>query len=684
MPIRQQLLVFTSSVVILAMLIVAAVSSVVFRNLLTHSAMSYLETASYSAEELLQSRREQVAAVVARDAEKEDLYLLLETGEETALTARLLEYQQLWPFIDFGVFLDADGTPLACLPEQRRDCGAVFSPYLPMLEEEDAALSGMALLPIDSLFQDGSAAAAQWQIPLEDGEGAYEQALANLVAVPVRGAAGQLCGYLLLGEIINHNTYYPTEYSQNVMNSFLTIAADNIRVCSNLPESDTHYLGTTIPEVVQSGILETGSYFGAEQAPIGENYFFRYQTLYGLSGEPVGCMAVGIEEPAYMSMIRVNQLIIFAIVLLMMPCIILLSGIISSRISRPIVASSEIARRITQEDFSVLETTAVPEHTVSEPEILLKSIQEMAVTLKRNRDDIRNYVQELNRKNERALQLTEELEKMNEHLERMVDARTLELSQTVKALEESNRVKSAFLANVSHELRTPLSSNISASELLLDEIFGTLNEKQKKYVKNIWLGSNHLLQLINDILDISKIDAGKTNVNLAEFPVRDVFEEALAVVKSLAYQKEIRFFVSIEPPALRVCADRLLLKQILYNLLSNAIKFSEPGKRIWLSALLDEGRQRVCFSVKDEGIGIRERDLQRVFREFEQVDNSYSREYGGTGLGLPLSQKQVELHGGKIELHSVFGQGTEAAFWLPLHPVIEEKEKEHGEDSCGG
>ena len=162
--------------------------------------------------------------------------------------------------------------------------------------------------------------------------------------------------------------------------------------------------------------------------------------------------------------------------------------------------------------------------------------------------------------------------------------------------------------------------------------------------------------------------------------MHDVLEEALTVVKSLAYQKQLQFMVDIVPEDLHVWADRLLLKQVLYNLLSNAIKFSDPSRRICVSVALEKERGFVRFSIRDEGIGIEERDMERVFREFEQVDNSYSRAYGGTGLGLPLSKKQVELHGGYMELRSIIGQGTEALFWLPLR---DEKEEEHGEDTGG-
>lgn len=157
--------------------------------------------------------------------------------------------------------------------------------------------------------------------------------------------AGSCQGYLLVGEMLNHNDYYPEAYSQNVVHSFLTISANTTRVCSNLPESDTHYLGTEIPAVVQQAAAESGNYFGSEQAPIGGNYFFRYQALYDLSGTLVGYIGVGIEEEAYTSMLNVNRLIMLSVMLCLLPFIVLLSGVVSSRIARPITVGSAMAKR---------------------------------------------------------------------------------------------------------------------------------------------------------------------------------------------------------------------------------------------------------------------------------------------------------------------------------------------------
>ena len=664
MTIKQKLIVFASSMVLVAMVIATLVSNVVFNNMLTNSAVRYLETASYSAQELLKARREQMHVAISWADEMEGMPTALARRDTAALEEQLRRVIQACPFLAFGMFLDAQGTVLSCMEGLRQDCGVLFQKDLEVMRQEGMA-AAYALVPIDALFEESSAARERWDVRLEQQSGTLGQGLISYVGIPIYDGR-QLQGYLLVGEMLNHNDYYPEAYSQNVVHSFLTISANTTRVCSNLPESDTHYLGTEIPAVVQQAAAESGNYFGSEQAPIGGNYFFRYQALYDLSGTLVGYIGVGIEEEAYTSMLNVNRLIMLSVMLCLLPFIVLLSGVVSSRIARPITVGSAMAKRIARGDFAVLDEQAIPDQPKSEPEELLQSMQTMAQTLKKNLEDIERYIQALG--------------EMNKQLESMVDARTLELSQTVKALRESNRVKSTFLANVSHELRTPLSSNISTSELLLDEIFGTLNEKQKKYVKNIWLSSTHLLQLINDILDISKIDAGKTKVNLERLLVHDVLEEALTVVKSLAYQKQLQFMVDIVPEDLHVWADRLLLKQVFYNLLSNAIKFSDPSRRIWVSVALEKERGFVRFSIRDEGIGIEERDMERVFREFEQVDNSYSRAYGGTGLGLPLSKKQVELHGGYMELRSIIGQGTEALFWLPLR---DEKEEEHGEDTGG-
>ena len=233
-----------------------------------------------------------------------------------------------------------------------------------------------------------------------------------------------------------------------------------------------------------------------------------------------------------------------------------------------------------------------------------------------------------------------------------------------QAVEAASRAKSEFLANMSHELRTPLNSIIGFSEVLHDQTFGPLTPKQTRYVDNVLSAGQHLLSLINDILDLSKVEAGKMTVEAKSFAVRPVVENALTLVKERAFKRRLN--LSFEAPAdLTVSADERMFKQILFNLLSNAVKFSEPGGRITITA--ERTGDDLCVSVADTGIGIKPDDQSRLFTEFEQLDSGYDRMHQGTGLGLALTRKFVELHGGRIWVESEGeGKGSTFRFTLPL------------------
>lgn len=264
----------------------------------------------------------------------------------------------------------------------------------------------------------------------------------------------------------------------------------------------------------------------------------------------------------------------------------------------------------------------------------------------------------------------EDIERMNADLERKVRERTQELEVVNVKLQESNRelqransLKSEFLANMSHELRTPLNAIIGFSELLLDRNFGALAEEQKDYVSDILGSGRHLLELINEILDLSKIEAGKMRLAIEEFEIGGVVEEAMALLRVEAGRKHIELVSAVDDPGREVRADRSKVKQIMYNLLSNAVKFTHPGGRVTLAVKADG--DTLLVSVSDTGIGIREEDQERIWEAFTQVDGSYARKYQGTGLGLALVRKFVEMHGGRVGLESVFGQGSAFSFALP-------------------
>jgi PAS domain S-box-containing protein len=221
------------------------------------------------------------------------------------------------------------------------------------------------------------------------------------------------------------------------------------------------------------------------------------------------------------------------------------------------------------------------------------------------------------------------------------------------------------LAGMSHELRTPLNGIIGFAEFLSDGKPGPLNDKQKEYLGDILNSGRHLLHLINDMLDLVKIQAGRVDLTLERFSIRDAITEVRTGVKPLAAGKAIELGVNIDAGIEFVTLDQQRFKQILYNLLSNALKFTDDHGHVGINVtLLDGGRFRLVVS--DDGIGIRAEDIGRLFTEFEQLETGTARRFGGTGLGLALTRKLVEVHGGTIDVESEFGKGSSFAVVLPI------------------
>jgi PAS domain S-box-containing protein len=234
-----------------------------------------------------------------------------------------------------------------------------------------------------------------------------------------------------------------------------------------------------------------------------------------------------------------------------------------------------------------------------------------------------------------------------------------------QALHDANRLKSEFLANMSHELRTPLNGIIGFSELLIDGKPGGLNTKQKEYLADILGCGRHLLQLINDILDLSKVEAGKMELHPETFPVGAAIAEVLSVVSSIANRKRITIHHSIGVGTDCVTLDRQRLIQVLYNLLSNAVKFTNEGGTVFVDVDA-HGPSSLRICVRDTGIGITPEDITKLFVEFRQLDSSTTRRYGGTGLGLALTKKIVEAQLGTVSVESKQGQGSLFTVILPF------------------
>lgn len=319
--------------------------------------------------------------------------------------------------------------------------------------------------------------------------------------------------------------------------------------------------------------------------------------------------------------------------------------------------------------------------------------------------DLYKKSEQIKRQSE-LLRLSEQREAERQQMEREHELERGYITVLIAAKEEAERAnlaKSEFISSVSHELRTPLNAILGFTKLMLNPRVGALNEDQSAYLQDILHSGEHLLQVINDILDLSRVEAGKMTMQLTAFPLAPVLEQSMSIVREQAREHELKLSLEIAPEVAQlppIVADQRKIKQILYNLLANAVKFTPEGGTITLSAMCEapdqtserpqkeqyacdsdtasglesDGtplpvRESVIISVRDTGIGIAPEHHERIFGAFEQVDSSHARQKQGTGLGLALTKRLVELHGGGIWIDSDVDRGSTFSFRLPLPPT---------------
>jgi signal transduction histidine kinase/CheY-like chemotaxis protein len=364
-------------------------------------------------------------------------------------------------------------------------------------------------------------------------------------------------------------------------------------------------------------------------------------------GKPRGIVYIRSDLGAMNDRLKSYAVIIVVVFLASLVVALLISRISQRVISEPVMQLAQTVRIVSQEkNYSIRAATTT------------------------NRDEVSTLIDSVNEMLEQIQQRDSALGRAHDELERRVQERTTQLAVANKELDLRNReveratqMKSKFLASMSHELRTPLNAIVGFSDLLGDEIPGQLNDKQKRFVNHIKQGAGHLLQLINDILDLSKIEAGQLELRCEQFLVKDALPEVLSTIRPLAMAKDIQVQQKLRTDQ-SVYADRVRFKQILYNLLSNAVKFTPKGGRIEVDCF--ESENQVCLSVTDTGVGIRQEDQKVVFEEFRQVEGCRHEVNEGTGLGLAITKRLVEQQGGKISLTSEPGKGSRFTFTLPV------------------
>ncbi len=362
-------------------------------------------------------------------------------------------------------------------------------------------------------------------------------------------------------------------------------------------------------------------------------------------GKPIGFVYIQSDLQAIHNRLRSYTVIAGGVLLISLIVALLISKMAQRVIAEPVMQLAHTARVVSQEkNYSI------------------------RADLTGNRDEVSTLIEAFNEMLAQIQQRDTALRQAQNGLEQRVQERTEELAHANKELELRNheveratKMKSKFLASMSHELRTPLNAIVGFSDLMYEETAGPLNDKQKRFVNHIKQGSAHLLQLINDILDLSKIEAGQLEFHCQNFAVKEALPEVLSTIRPLAMAKNIQVQQKVETHRM-VYADRVRFKQVLYNLLSNAVKFTPREGRISIDCL-DDG-DFISISVTDTGIGIRAEDQAVVFEEFRQVEGTETLAEG-TGLGLAITKRLVEQQGGRITLQSEIGKGSRFTFTLP-------------------
>jgi signal transduction histidine kinase len=673
LSIRKKLLLFVFAAVTVPMVALFVSSTIIMDKQKKESELLYLQSALKIARTQMLMRKAEMEKGGQRLAQNPAFRIGVRAGNEKLLVEELIKLRQIYDYLDVAAVLNAERWPIARVSyDLRDDMPWDLDGLVQTVSEQGRSITSEEALPLGDLFFSNSASYERFKIPIAnrwDSAGNQEyltKCQIGLAVIPIfdEVRADQLIGYLVVGDAVNNDPYFPAFYSRQVENSFLAISTDGIRVSSNIQTpTKENYIGSRIP-VTNKTLDGPKQYFFGRVDFNDEVHVFLDEPIINHKGEVTAALGVGIPEEKFAVILSTNQYLIVAVTILGLTVMLIIGRYFAGVITEPIMAATRFAEKLAQGERNLVLQPEWVENPHSETGILLTTFQKMAASLEASEKTNEEYLERLRQEHQKQVALSRQLQEMNDELEGKVVARTLELVQAVEALKKANGVKSQFLANMSHELRTPLSAIISSAEALIGRVFGPLTEKQEKHIQNALNNGNHLLQLINDILDICKIEAGKMNLTLNDFYIAEIIENSCAVARSIASRKNIELSVRMEPPDFKVRADAVKVKQILYNLLSNAVKFTPDNGKVEVEAFRQEHFAQ--FRIRDNGIGIRDEDQERVFVEFEQVDNSYQRLYEGTGLGLPLTKKLVEMHGGQIFLISKEGIGTEVVFTLPL------------------
>lgn len=546
--------------------------------------------------------------------------------------------------IDYFVITNSQGQVLSSTNDPANSQW-FLSYLLPSLMEERHPLQSFEIMPANYLSL-GSPQLQQKAIVAYKGvnqnnaevQGKLEDALFNLVLCPILDNRENLVGCLAAGTLLNNNQNLPNVYTTRVPRTYLSIGVKSIRVSSNISLSHFNYPKGSLQEKQLVQVTEEGSRFSGI---IDHSYgpaLIVVDPITNYAGTVVGNMGVGAPISYFPEFNKNSKFLIILTGLAIFLFSLLLVELTTKSITRPIyklqaLSKGIILNGVEQNDFCWKEKKAPTE------------LQELA---------------------ENILLMAKHLTNQNLLLEDKVNERTEQLEKTISELKTANKYKSQFMANMSHELRTPMNSIIGFSRLLQDKLFGELNEKQEKFLGTIVESGNQLLDLINDILDMIKLDQRIEKLKPAPMDLNKLVYDLAELLHPQIRAKELLLTINIEENLPVPNWDAKKIRQILQNLLTNAIKFT-PDQGC-LSIIVQKNNDKIKIIIVDTGIGIPSEMREKVFLAFEQADSSYTKLYRGVGLGLSISKSLVELHKGSIWLEENPGGGTRACLILPIKP----------------
>ncbi|MGL5207342.1 MAG: ATP-binding protein [Acidaminococcaceae bacterium] len=671
MSIRRKMALFGIVLVVIPMLVSLAASRIAFNKQIRETERNYLSVALKIVQNKMESRKENMRNAGISAANEIIGQKYIENNDKAAMVRVLNELEQVNGIWDYAVILDKNNEILAkASPQMRYNKPVWLERLVNAAGRGKSAITSDEAFELDDIFYSGTNLYKQFVIKLNNPQQGQREEFtkgeAGVAVVPVLNENDEHMGTIIFADVINNDEFFPNHYSDSIPGSFLAVSVDGVRLCTNITNMDKtkRALGTNVPRGI--GVIDQSEkqYFGTDKV-LGETHIFLDEKINNYWGENVGVIGVGIPDYRFQAIITDNNTIVVYVSIACLLVMLLLGDFVAKKISKPIIIATKKAEELNQ--LISGGKKVADDFYGDEGKLLVETLDVFSDNLLEHKKEKDLYTASLEEAHLKQLELTKELQSLNEQLEKTVNDKTLHLQEAIKELQQANQAKAQFLANISHELRTPLNAIIGSAEILKEPMLGELTKKQTNYVDNIHSSGTHLLQLINDILDVSKIAAGKMNLNISEFCIKDVVNQTVRNMRSFIAEKHLHIDIYINPEDFIISADVQKIRQILYNLLSNAVKFTNNGGNIAIKVVKLDNMMEVL--VKDDGIGIAPENQERVFREFEQVDTSYTRENGGTGLGLPLVKKLVEMHGGNVCLKSKIGEGTEILFTIPCRKI---------------